>query len=93
MKLTSVIYSLIETEKTEGLKASQNVYALKVTNKASKDAIEKSLKDAFKVDCVWVKTLIMPGKKRRLSKTARFVTTASWKKALVKLKTGQKLEL
>lgn len=93
MKLTSVIYNLIETEKTESVKGSQNVYVFKVSKGATKHAIKKSLKDFFNVDAKEVKTLVAPGKKRRLTKTYKFIKTQSWKKAMVKLKEGQKVEL
>jgi ribosomal protein L23 len=93
MKLTNVINRLIETEKTESLKSSENVYVFDVTKKATKQAIAQSLKDHFNVDALSIKTMVMPGKKRRLSKTYRFIKTASFKKALVKIKDGQKIEL
>jgi large subunit ribosomal protein L23 len=93
MKLTNVINKIIETEKTEGLKSSENVYVFDVTKKATKPAIAQSLKEHFNVDAISIKTMVMPGKKRRLPKTYRFKTTASFKKALVKLKSGQKIEL
>jgi large subunit ribosomal protein L23 len=93
MKLTNVIYNLIETEKTERLKGAQNVYVFKVSKNATKHAIKKSLKDFFNVDAISVKTTIAPGKKRRLTKTYRFIKTKNWKKAMVQIKEGQKVEL
>jgi large subunit ribosomal protein L23 len=93
MKLTNVIYNLIETEKTESLKGSQNIYIFKVSKSATKNSIKKSLKDFFNVDALEVRTMVAPGKKRRLTKTYKFIKTKSWKKAMVKLKEGQKVEL
>lgn len=93
MKLTGVIYNLIETEKTESLKGSQNIYVFKVKKDATKNAIKKSLKDFFNVDALEVKTMVTPGKKRRQTKTYRFIKTQNWKKAMVKLQEGQKVEL
>lgn len=93
MKLTNVIYNLIETEKTESLKGSQNIYIFKVSKSATKNSIKKSLKDFFNVDATEVRTMVMPGKKRRLTKTYKFIKTKNWKKAMVKLKEGQKVEL
>lgn len=93
MNLTNVIYNLIETEKTESLKGSQNIYIFKVSKSATKNSIKKSLKDFFNVDATEVRTMVMPGKKRRLTKTYKFIKTKNWKKAMVKLKEGQKVEL
>lgn len=93
MKLTNVIYNLIETEKTESLKGSQNIYIFKVSKSTTKNSIKKSLKDFFNVDATEVRTMVMPGKKRRLTKTYKFIKTKNWKKAMVKLKEGQKVEL
>ncbi|MBU1132780.1 50S ribosomal protein L23, partial [Patescibacteria group bacterium] len=40
-----------------------------------------------------VKTLIIPGKKKRITKTKGFTKTSKWKKAIVKLKKDQKIDL
>lgn len=72
---------------------SDNRYVFQVALEATKGAIEAELKRVFGVDALEVSTMIMPGKKKRILKTYRFKTTPKWKKAIVKLKEGQKIDI
>jgi len=40
-----------------------------------------------------VKTIVVPGKPRRVSGTRRFSGRVKWKKAIVKLKEGQTIDI
>ena len=92
MKLSSVILKPIVTEKSyEAVTA--NVYTFKVNMKATKHSIEKEIKRMYGVDAVAVNTSVTAGKKRRIIGTRMTVKTPKWKKASVKIKEGQKIEL
>jgi len=84
-----VIKGPIITEKATILKESR-----KVVFKVAKDATKKEIKDAieklFKVKVDNVRTMIMPGKKKRIGRSVG--KTSSWKKAIVTLKEGEKLD-
>ena len=92
MNLNKKLVRPIITEKSMGQSAA-NRYVFQVAISATKGAIEAELKRVFGVDALEVRTMIMPGKKKRILKTYRFKTTPKWKKAIVKLKEGQKLDL
>ena len=93
MRISKIIIKPIVTEKTTFLTASENRYVFAVDVKASKGDIKKELKKLFDVDVVDIKTMIMPGKKKRVMKTRNFTKTSKWKKAIVKLKKDQKIDL
>jgi len=91
-KITKVLKRQITTEKTTKLKESQNNYVFEVAPNSSASKIAQELEREYKVEVVDVKTAIIPGKKRRLFRTQRFTRLPKWKKAIVKLKEGQKIE-
>ena len=93
MKISNVLIKPIVTEKTILLTSTENRYVFMVDLKASKEDVKKELKKLFNVDAIDVKTLIMPGKKKRITKTKGFTKTSKWKKAIVKLKRDQKIDL
>ena len=66
-------------------------FTFKVSKKADKKQIKKEIEDKFKVDVLSVATSIVKGKKRRFGAKRTEVTLSSWKKAIVKLKAGQKI--
>ncbi len=73
--------------------AEKGSYTFAVIKSADKPAIRQAVHDAFDVEVTGVMTsIIKPGKKRvgarRIEKTV-----ASWKKAIVTLKDGQKIDL
>ncbi|MBI2414902.1 50S ribosomal protein L23 [candidate division WWE3 bacterium] len=92
MRLTNVIYNPIITEKG-AMHMLKDTYLFKVNRKATKGAVAKAIEDFFKVNVIDVRTSVVPGKKVRIKKTARFTKTESWKKAMVTIKTGQKIEM
>lgn len=91
-RITKVLQNLISTEKTTKAKEGQNVYVFKVLGSASQGLVAKEVAQNYKVEVENVNLMIVPGKKRRLRKTQRFTRTPKWKKALVQLKEGQKIE-
>ena len=83
-----LIYSHIATERTTDLRAKNNEYVFRVDKKANKHVIKKAVENAFKVKVVDVRTLVVPGKTRRVGQHPEG-RTLSWKKAFVRLKEGE----
>ena len=77
------------TEKSTTLQA-QGKYAFEVAKEANKPQIKQAVEKAFKVKVTTVNVIMAPGKTRRVGR--RQVLTPSWKKAVVTLKAGDKIE-
>ncbi len=92
MRVSNIVEKPIMTEKTMALEA-EGRYAFRVNLRSSKGSVAKEVNRLYGVDVENVRTMIMPGKKRRIVGTSRFVKTKKWKKAIVKVKPGQKIEL
>ena len=90
MNTKDIFKKVLITEKSQMIKG---VYVFAVDKRADKPAICAAVKSLWDVDVVKINTVIMPRKnKRALSKgRGRFYKTASVKKAIFSLKTGQKL--
>ncbi len=89
--LYKVIKSTVVTEKSTGLKGSQNKYSFFVYPNAGKIEIKKAIEELFKVSVVKVNTLNLKGKKRRLGKYEGY--RPKRKKAVVTLKEGQTIKI
>jgi large subunit ribosomal protein L23 len=82
---------LILTEKGNTLREQQNQYSFEVARDASKDEIRAAVEKAFPdVHVVAVRTMIVRGKDRRMGRG--YAKTQNWKKAIVTLKDGEKIE-
>jgi len=88
--LYQVLHRPLITEKSTGLQA-QGKYAFKVDGKANKPQIKQAVEKAFNVSVAKVNVMTVPGKGRRVGR--RVIQTPSWKKAIVTLRTGDKIEL
>jgi len=88
----SVIKTVRITEKGTSLSEKLNQYLLRVDRKANKCDIRRSVEKAFGVKVVRVNTLNVGGKKKRL-RYMQYGKTSDWKKAIVTLKEGDKIEL
>jgi len=66
-------------------------YAFEVAGGANKVQIRQAVEKAFKVEVTAVNVMTVPGKERRVGR--RLILTAPWKKAIVTLKPGDKIEL
>ena len=66
-------------------------YAFEVADRANKRQVKQAVETSFKVDVTAVNIMTVPGKQRRLGRQQ--VLTPSWKKAIVTLKPGDKIEL
>ena len=85
-----VIQTLLRTEKG-GSQAKDNKYFLSVRKDANKIQIKQAVEDIFKVKVLSVNTQVMPGKLKRVR--TQQGRTPDWKKAVVTLKEGQKIDL
>jgi large subunit ribosomal protein L23 len=92
MKLGKSILKPIVTEKTYAL-ASEGKYVFEVTMFATKGSVSDELKRLYDVEPVSVSTSIMPGKSKRLVKSRLTSKPRKWKKAVIQLKKGQKIDL
>ena len=90
MHLYKVLNRPLVTEKNSALQA-QGKYAFEVALEANKAQIKQAVEKAFKVTVTGVNVMTVPGKRRRMR--GREVMSPSWKKALVTLKPGDKIEL
>ena len=90
MHLYQVLRRPLITEKNAFLQV-QGKYAFEVAGEANKHQIRQAVEKAFKVGVTAVNIMTMPGKGRRVGKQQ--VLTPSWKKAIVTLKPGDKIEL
>lgn len=91
MNLTArdIIIAPLITEKTHEAMA-RGTYTFRVHPSATKADIHNAVEEIFKVRVVKVRTINVPGKPRRLG--LRVGRTPSWKKAMVTLAPGQRIE-
>jgi len=89
-------YDLIQTvqltEKASLLSEKLNKYVFRVNPRANKIQIKQAIELLFKKKVVDVNTCNYAGKKKR-ERTAAFGRKSDWKKAIVTLKKGDKIEL
>jgi large subunit ribosomal protein L23 len=85
-----IIIKPVVTEKSMN-SAAINKYTFEVAKTANKLEIRKAIEEIFKVKVTKVNTLNVPGKFRRYGKYSGL--TSSWKKAVVTLKAGDKIEV
>ncbi len=89
MHLYEVLRRPLITEKNAMLQA-QGKYAFEIAREANKQQIKQAVEKAFKVEVRAVNVMTVPGKTRRVGRQQ--VLTQSWKKAIVTLKPGDKIE-
>ena len=89
MHIYEVLRRPLITEKTAMLQ-ERNGYAFEIAKKATKHQVKTAVEIAFKVKVVKVNVMTVPGKLKRVGR--RMVMTPSWKKAVVILRPGDKIE-
>jgi large subunit ribosomal protein L23 len=94
MTSRDIIIAPVITEKSMAGTAFQQ-YSFEVHSRASKTEIKFALRDIFKVDVIKINTVNVMGKKKNFArKGVRSAGKQSdWKKAIVTLAPGQKIEL
>ena len=89
------IYKIIEkpliTEKSTLLLQERNSVSFRVHLLANKIQIKEAVEKIFNVTVVDVNTCRVKGKQRRFGRTMG--TTKNWKKAVLRLKEGDKIEI
>jgi large subunit ribosomal protein L23 len=90
MNLYQILRRPLITEKYTALQA-YGKYAFEVAEEANKPQIKQAVEKAFKVKVTAVNVMTMPGNRRRLG--MRQLPARSWKKAVVTLQPGDKIEL
>ena len=90
MHLYEVLRRPLITEKSTALQV-EGKYAFEVALGANKPQVKQAVEKAFKVEVTTVNMMTVPGKRRRLGR--RQLPAHPWKKAVVTLKPGDKIEL
>jgi len=75
------------TERSTLLRQLNNEYVFEVDKKANKHVIKQAVESLFKVKVETVRTMVMPGKTRRMGQNEG--KTPTRKKAIVRLKKGE----
>jgi len=92
MNAYDIIKTVRVTEKATRQTETHNQYTLVADRRASAPQIRRAVEELFKVKVVRVNTLHVRGKARR-QKTKAAGRDADWKKAIVTLKEGDRIEL
>lgn len=93
MKKPGIIIEKLQlTEKATNLAETQNKYFFRVAPTANKLEIKRAVEDIFKVSVASVNTMRYRGKKKR-ERTWRYGQKSDWKRAVVTLKEGSKIDL
>ena len=79
------------TEKSTILQARRNMYAFEVDLRANKAQVKEAVERSFNVKVIAVNVARVKGKRKRFG--GRLVTGPSWKKAVVSLKQGDKIQI
>ena len=84
-----IIIAPMVTEKTTSLNNINNSYTFKVSINANKIEIKKAVEKIFNVNVLAVNTIRQRGKVKRMGRYSG--KRADWKKAIIKLKQGDKI--
>lgn len=85
-----IVRTLVRTEKGSTLEPYRQ-YLFQVADEANKIAIKRAVEEIYKVKVQSVNTGIVPGKRKRVRQELGH--TRSWKKAIVTLKDGFKIDI
>ena len=87
-----LIQTVVLTEKATLLTEKRNSYVFRVRPDANKIQIKHAIETIFKKKVIRVNTCNYAGKKKR-ERTAAFGRKSHWKKAIVTLQPGDKIDL
>ena len=90
--ISHVIKTIRLSEKATLLLEKFNEYVFVVHPKSNKIEIREAVEHMFGKKVIGVRTMNVPGKKKR-KRSAAAGRTADWKKAIVRLKAGDKIDL
>jgi len=86
-----IIQRPLVTERSMVARDTQNKYSFKVHPRSTKPEIRKAVEELFSVRVINVATMNVAGKPKRLGRSTGY--RASWKKAIVTVAAGQKIEI
>jgi len=84
-----VVKAMVRSEKGTSLEKERK-YFFRVATVATKVDVKRAVEEIYKVKVACVNTTNVPGKLKRVRARAGYTT--GWKKAIVSLKEGQKIE-
>ena len=87
-----IIKAVMQSEKGLALQEKQNRYMLRVDRAANKAEIKKAVEEFFNVTVTGANTQNYGGKTKML-RNRKTVRTPDWKRAIVTLKAGDKIDL
>ncbi len=90
MDFNDVIIRPVLSEKSTDL-AEENKYVFQVAMNANKHLIKKAVKEIFNVNPKKINVMKVRGKRKRVRH--QYGYTTSWKKAIVTIAKGEKIEL
>ncbi len=79
------------TEKSTILQDAQNKYAFEVDTRANKVQVKSAVEEAFNVKVTDVNMATIKGKRKRFG--PKLVKRPSWKKAVVSLRPGDRIQI
>ena len=89
-----VIVRPIDTEKTRYQASELRQYTFEVNRRANKIDVKRAVEEVFGAEVVSVNMMNMPSKgSKRYGRGRRVVRRSPWKKAVVTVAEGQKLEV
>lgn len=90
MNVNEILIKPLITEKNTML-GVQHKYTFKIDTRANKTQVKEAVETIFNVNVTAVNVISVPPKTRRVGKTTG--KTSPWKKAIVTLREGQRLEV
>jgi large subunit ribosomal protein L23 len=90
MEKSKIIVRPIVTERSEFLKTNNNQYTFQVLKNTNKTEIKKAIQKLFNIKVDQVRVMNYHGKPKRMG--AYEGKRSNWKKAVVTLKKGEKIE-
>lgn len=85
-----IVKTLVRTEKGTFLEPERK-YLFQVSRDANKVQVKQAIEEIYGVKVASVNTLVVPGKRKRVRQ--EYGHTADWKKAVVTLKEGSKIDV
>ena len=92
MEPKAILIQPVITEKSMD-EAAHNRFTFVVAKHANKTEVKKAVEAQFKVNVLSVQTITVKGKARRAGRRRMEVKTPAFKKAIVRLKDGQNIDL
>jgi large subunit ribosomal protein L23 len=90
MNVYQVLKRPVLTEKSD-FQRDDNKYVFEVDRQANKHQIKEAVETLFDVEVLAVNTMIMKPKRRRLGRK-RITTRSAWKRAVVTLAPGERIQ-